>query len=84
MHFTANINYNQCDQIRQNVAIWPKILSLWQFVWGVFSIRQNLKYSLANIHATGHIFINLNGQILNRYYSHLVTLSTRQHRSKLN
>ena len=24
MHFTANINYNQCDQIRQNVAILAK------------------------------------------------------------
>ena len=41
---------------------------------GLFSLRQNLESILATIFALGHIWVVLNGQILNKYYSHLVTL----------
>ena len=43
---------------------------------GLFSIWQNIEPSLVHFNAFGHCFLFVNGQILNKKSSHLITLIT--------
>ena len=48
-HLLSPIRFaNQCDQIRQNLAILEKIEILWLFLQGLFNIWQIFEHTLAN------------------------------------
>ena len=49
-------------------------LSNWQFFMALFSIWQHLELTLAIFYANGQIFIVVNGQMLIKQSSHLVSL----------
>ena len=68
-------HHHQCDQILAILGHLNKILkSIWPFLGKIFSIWPNSDSTLAIIFIIGQIFIVLNGQILNKQFSHLVTL----------
>ena len=61
-HSNFKLQLEQCDQIWRNfVALAKKFKVFVNSLEGVYCIRQNIEYTLANIFAIGHIFINLNG-----------------------
>ena len=75
MLWRPNCDSSQCDQIWQNykhlVTRFVRIVSI---VLRFFRNWQNFKPPLWSIFAIEQVFIIVNGQILNKSYSHLVTL----------
>ena len=64
----------QCDRIDRNFTNVVKKLSHWQFFNNISSICQHLELTAAISYAFGQIFNAANGQMLNNYFSHMVTL----------
>ena len=65
------------------ITVWPdlakfrhcgKKLSLWQFFKGIFSIWRHLELIMTIFYGIRQIFIAINGEILNNYFGHLITL----------
>ena len=65
----------QCDQIWRDFAALVKYSKYLAICFRVHLVLgQILSLFWQKIYALGHIYIVLNGQILNQYYRHLVTL----------
>ena len=74
-HYHGRLAIHQCDQIWQNFATVEKFKILCQFLDCLWSIWQNNKHPLVSFYAIGQIFIAVNGLILIKKSSHLVTLN---------
>ena len=65
------MTHSQCDRIWRNFATLVKKSSLWTIFEGIWL---NFDPALAKNYAFGQIFIFVNGQILSKLSTHLVTL----------
>ena len=77
-NYHLSISTYQCDQIGRNFATSAKLQKSLTIFASLFSIWQNIKHTLVNYLTFWANFVVDNGQILNKWYSHPVTLVSIQ------